>query len=189
MNPTGGDWRFVQWDKPTDGEIGQIMNGDANTGAYVIADVMQQKGEDDSNAGLLTYAKDLHGDVTYLFNQLRRFNILNQIVETKEIAAAMHNIEATMLKMEMLARHIRKQYEEREKKQTAADKAYQKHQKDVKKFKNKARCKKCGDIIESKHVHDYVTCKCGAISVDGGNDYWKAGAKSFDDFERLFEEW
>src|SRR3990167_9384214 len=36
---------------------------------------------------------------------------------------------------------------------------------------NKARCKKCGDVIESKHVHDFVTCKCGAISVDCGKDY------------------
>lgn len=38
-------------------------------------------------------------------------------------------------------------------------------------IENKARCKKCGDIIESKHVHDYVKCKCGAIAVDGGHYY------------------
>lgn len=35
---------------------------------------------------------------------------------------------------------------------------------------NKARCKKCGDIIESKSKHDLVTCSCGTISVDGGYD-------------------
>ena len=29
----------------------------------------------------------------------------------------------------------------------------------------------CGDEIESKHRHDFVTCKCGACSVDGGHDY------------------
>lgn len=36
---------------------------------------------------------------------------------------------------------------------------------------NKAMCKKCGDIIESTHVHDYKTCKCKAIAVDGGKEY------------------
>ena len=36
---------------------------------------------------------------------------------------------------------------------------------------NKCQCRVCGDIIESKHRHDFVTCKCGAISVDGGQDY------------------
>ena len=36
---------------------------------------------------------------------------------------------------------------------------------------NKAKCKKCGDIIESVSVHDFVTCSCGAISVDGGKSY------------------
>lgn len=36
---------------------------------------------------------------------------------------------------------------------------------------NKVRCKKCGDIIESKHTHDMVWCKCKSIAVDGGNEY------------------
>lgn len=36
---------------------------------------------------------------------------------------------------------------------------------------NKARCKKCGDVIESKYRHDFVTCNCKTISVDGGRDY------------------
>jgi tRNA(Ile2) C34 agmatinyltransferase TiaS len=36
---------------------------------------------------------------------------------------------------------------------------------------NKAQCKKCDDIIESKHRHDFVWCKCGAIAVDGGKAY------------------
>lgn len=38
---------------------------------------------------------------------------------------------------------------------------------------NKIQCKVCGDIIESKHVHDYVTCSCGSVSADGGKDYLK----------------
>ena len=36
---------------------------------------------------------------------------------------------------------------------------------------NKIKCKKCNDIIESRHVHDFETCKCGACSVDGGHEY------------------
>ena len=36
---------------------------------------------------------------------------------------------------------------------------------------NKIRCNYCGDIIESKTVHDYKQCKCGKVSVDGGHDY------------------
>ena len=36
---------------------------------------------------------------------------------------------------------------------------------------NRIQCKKCNDIIESKTIHDFVTCKCGAVSVDGGKDY------------------
>lgn len=42
-------------------------------------------------------------------------------------------------------------------------------------LKNKAQCKKCEDIIESKHVHDFRRCKCGAIFVDGGRDYLRRG--------------
>lgn len=38
-------------------------------------------------------------------------------------------------------------------------------------IKNAIQCKKCGDIIESTNVHDFVTCSCGACSVDGGHDY------------------
>lgn len=53
--------------------------------------------------------------------------------------------------------------------------------------KNAAKCKKCGDVIESKHVHDFVTCKCGAISVDGGHFYLKRSAMDFDDIEELSE--
>jgi hypothetical protein len=38
---------------------------------------------------------------------------------------------------------------------------------------NKIQCSTCEDIIESKHRHDYVTCRCGRVSVDGGADYLK----------------
>jgi len=38
---------------------------------------------------------------------------------------------------------------------------------------NRARCRKCGDVVESKSVHDFASCSCGAISVDGGLEYLK----------------
>ena len=38
-------------------------------------------------------------------------------------------------------------------------------------IRNAIRCNICGAEIESKHRHDFVTCKCGACSVDGGHDY------------------
>ena len=36
---------------------------------------------------------------------------------------------------------------------------------------NRAKCNKCNDIITSYHGHDYITCKCGLIAVDGGTNY------------------
>ena len=44
-------------------------------------------------------------------------------------------------------------------------------------LRNMAMCKLCGDIIESKHRHDFVRCMCGEIFVDGGKDYLRRGAK------------
>ncbi len=38
-------------------------------------------------------------------------------------------------------------------------------------IRNRAKCAKCGTVIESKSVHDFVYCKCHAIAVDGGKDY------------------
>lgn len=38
-------------------------------------------------------------------------------------------------------------------------------------LKNALKCLRCGDIIESKHRHDFQTCSCGNFSVDGGHDY------------------
>jgi hypothetical protein len=42
-------------------------------------------------------------------------------------------------------------------------------------MRNRARCLLCGDVIESKHRHDFVECHCYAIFVDGGADYWRSG--------------
>ena len=52
---------------------------------------------------------------------------------------------------------------------------------------NKAQCKLCGDIIESKTVHDYVRCGCGEISVDGGHEYLHWGAKDLENIIDLSE--
>lgn len=49
--------------------------------------------------------------------------------------------------------------------------------------RNVAQCRKCGDVIESKSRHDFVTCKCGAIFVDGGTDYIHRGGNSEDFME------
>lgn len=36
---------------------------------------------------------------------------------------------------------------------------------------NMAQCLKCKDVIASRHRHDFQTCSCGELSVDGGYDY------------------
>lgn len=51
---------------------------------------------------------------------------------------------------------------------------------------NKIKCKKCGDVIESKSVHDFKFCKCGAVAVDGGQDYLKRCGNR-EDWEELSE--
>lgn len=49
---------------------------------------------------------------------------------------------------------------------------------------NKIKCKKCGDIIESKSINDYKKCSCGAVAVDGGKDYLKRIGNE-NDYEEL----
>jgi hypothetical protein len=45
--------------------------------------------------------------------------------------------------------------------------------------RNSARCLECDTEIKSTHRHDYVSCPCGNLSVDGGHAYlkraWAAG--------------
>lgn len=36
---------------------------------------------------------------------------------------------------------------------------------------NMAKCLRCGEIVVSEFRHDFVTCSCGSLSVDGGNAY------------------
>lgn len=51
-------------------------------------------------------------------------------------------------------------------------------------MKNRAKCKKCESVIESFHNLDYVTCKCGEISVDGG-DSMRCAAVDWANFVRV----
>ena len=53
-------------------------------------------------------------------------------------------------------------------------------------IRNRARCKKCNDTIESVHRHHFVSCRCGAIAVDGGRDYLRRLGE-FADLEELSE--
>jgi hypothetical protein len=42
---------------------------------------------------------------------------------------------------------------------------------------NAIECAICHDVIESKHRHDFVRCKCGSVFVDGGLSYLRRGGK------------
>ena len=53
---------------------------------------------------------------------------------------------------------------------------------------NKAKCKQCGDIIESKQRTKVVKCSCGAIYIEGGKHYLKRGFRdSADDIIEMTE--
>ena len=54
---------------------------------------------------------------------------------------------------------------------------------------NKCQCRKCGDVIESKFRHDFVSCKCGSIFTDGGTDYIRRGADDLDNIIDLSESY
>ena len=41
--------------------------------------------------------------------------------------------------------------------------------------RSRAQCMRCYHIIESHHRHDFVTCSCGTIFLDGGMDYVRYG--------------
>lgn len=53
-------------------------------------------------------------------------------------------------------------------------------------IKNSGKCTKCDTVLESKHRHDFVTCKCGNISIDGGPEYSRR-VGGLSDYEDLCE--
>ncbi len=52
---------------------------------------------------------------------------------------------------------------------------------------NCARCRRCNQVIESRSRHDFVTCNCGAISVDGGTEYLRRLAADLGDVVEMSE--
>ena len=54
-------------------------------------------------------------------------------------------------------------------------------------LQNQIRCKRCGDEPYSAHRHDYKSCKCGAVAVDGGMDYLRRTGNP-EDYEDLSHE-
>jgi hypothetical protein len=37
------------------------------------------------------------------------------------------------------------------------------------------QCLDCGEIVVSLHRHDWRSCKCGKVFIDGGRDYVRYG--------------
>lgn len=54
-------------------------------------------------------------------------------------------------------------------------------------LRNSAKCLKCGDEVESKHVHDFQWCSCKNMAVDGGHWYTKRSVEDFSSYEDTSE--
>ncbi len=54
---------------------------------------------------------------------------------------------------------------------------------------NSVRCLACNTTIQSMTVHDFVSCSCGDVSVDGGSWYCKRLYEDGAEFEPLSECW
>ena len=53
--------------------------------------------------------------------------------------------------------------------------------------RNAVMCNFCGQTIESTHAHDFQTCGCGAVSVDGGLEYIRRVHEKGASFRELAE--
>ena len=58
---------------------------------------------------------------------------------------------------------------------------------------NRVRCKKCNEVLESKHVHDFVICGCphqDAIFTDDRREYIRRGGNldQMEDLTEYYEE-
>ena len=58
---------------------------------------------------------------------------------------------------------------------------------DTKSRRNRIKCAKCEEIIESKFRHDFKYCGCGAVFVDGGTDYCRIGG-DFNDVIFVYDD-
>lgn len=52
----------------------------------------------------------------------------------------------------------------------------------------KAKCAKCGDIIEVSHYGEYKSCKCGAISLDYGDGHYFRMGGNPENFDKEFDK-
>ena len=52
----------------------------------------------------------------------------------------------------------------------------------------KAKCAKCGDIVEVSRYGEYKSCKCGAISLDYGDGYYFRMGGAPEDFDKEFDK-
>lgn len=61
---------------------------------------------------------------------------------------------------------------------------------------NALKCLNCGDVLWSKHGHDFLVCSCGKCMNDGGNSYRRGYVRqpsedmsvtTDDDFEKIRE--
>ena len=55
-------------------------------------------------------------------------------------------------------------------------------------MRNRAKCKLCGEVLESFHMSDFVQCKCKEISIDGGLQHFKAAAREWCNFLRIDDD-
>jgi hypothetical protein len=53
---------------------------------------------------------------------------------------------------------------------------------------SKAQCLDCEDVLESKHRHDFVKCKCGNSFLDGGDDYVRGGGNLLPLLDEAFDD-
>lgn len=52
----------------------------------------------------------------------------------------------------------------------------------------KAKCAKCGDIIEVSHYGEYKSCKCGAIFLDYGDGHYFRMGGNPENFDKEFDK-
>jgi len=60
---------------------------------------------------------------------------------------------------------------------------------------NKIGCQNCGDVIESKHVWDFVACSCfkneegnQGVCVDGGREYLRRVGDNYVELSESYDE-
>lgn len=54
---------------------------------------------------------------------------------------------------------------------------------------NAIQCLSCDDVIVSRHRHDFKSCKCGKVSVDGGLEYKRRAGDLKGYLERCAYTW